>query len=349
MAHARLQDRFRDHPRLGFIDWVLRGIAQVVFQNNPLSGAVILAAIFYNSWIYGIACLFGTMISTVTALLFKADKSLIKSGLFGFNGALIAIALVAYTSPNFTTGNLPNLHLWLYIVLSAAFTTILMPAFGALLGRHKVPALTMPFVLATWFFLGALLQFTTIDVSNAIKPTSPSDFTGPRPEYSWITWFHGITMGIAEIFFQDNWATGILILIGIAINTRIGAFMALMGSTLAVAVAVLYGAHDEAIRDGLFGYNAALTAMALGGVFYVLNLPAFVYTVIGVLVTARVWASLGVFLEPSGMPVLTSAFVFVTWLMLLAKDGFALLIPVAPADATTPEENLARYRAAQKR
>lgn len=349
MAHAAFTDQFRDHPQFGFIDWVLRGIAQVVFQNNPVSGAVILAAIFYNSWIYGIACLFGTIISTATAMLFKADKGLIKAGLFGFNGALIAIALVAYTSPDFTIGNPPNLHLWIYIVLCAAFTSVILPAFGAILGPHKVPGLTIPFVLATWFFLGALLQFSTIDVSNALKPMSPSDFTGPTPTYTWMTWFHGITMGIAEIFFQDNWMTGVLILIGIAINTRVGALMALMGSTLAVAGAVFYGAHDDAIRDGLFGYNAALTAMALGGMFYVLNLAAFVYTVIGVLVTARVWASLGVFLEPSGMPVLTSAFVFVTWLMLLAKEGFASLIPVAPADATTPEENLARYRARQKR
>jgi urea transporter len=341
------KDRFCDHPLLGPIDWILRGIGQVVFQNNPVSGAVILGAIFYNSWIYGTVCLTGTIISTLTAVLFKADKGMIKDGLFGFNGALIAIALVAYTSRNFTTGTMPNGHLWLYIVLCAVFTTITLPAFGAILGPHKVPGLTMPFVLATWFFLGALFQFTTIDVS--LKPTSPSDFTGPRPEYTWMTWFHGITMGIAEIFFQDNAVTGILILIGIAINTRIGALMALMGSTLAVGVAVLYGAHDEAIRDGLFGYNAVLTAMALGGTFFVLNLPSFAYTVIGVLVTARVWASLGIFLEPSGMPVLTAAFVFVTWLMLLAKTGFPALIPIVPAESSTPEANLKRYRSGQNR
>lgn len=349
MTHLGVGNRFQHHPSLGFFDWVLRGIGQVVFQNSPLSGAVILGGIFYNSWIYGTACLAGTMISTATALLLKADKGLIKDGLYGFNGALIAVALVAYTSPDFTTGNPPNLHLCLYIVLCAAFTTVVMPAFGALLGPHHVPPLTMPFVLATWFFLGALLQFSTIDVSNALKPTSPSDFTGPKPPYTWMTWFHGTTMGIAEIFFQDNWVTGVLILIGIAIHSRIGALMAVMGSTLAVAGAVFYGAHDEAIRDGLFGYNAALTGIALGGMFFVLNVPAFLYTLIGILVTARVWASLGVFLEPSGMPVLTSAFVFVTWLMLLAKHGFASLIPVPPADATTPEEHLARYRSRQNR
>jgi len=349
LATVTLKDQYRDHPTLGFIDWVLRGIGQVVFQNNPISGAVVLAAIFYNSWIYGTVCLLGTIVGTATAIWLKADKGMIKDGLFGFNGALMGIALVAYTSANFRTGNVPNAHLWLYIVLCAVFTAVLVPAFGAMLGPHKVPGLTMPFVLATWFFLGALLQFTTIDVSNALKPTSPSDFTGPRPDYTWVTWFHGITMGIAEIFFQDNWVTGVIILIGIAINTRIGALMALMGSTLAVGTAVFYGAHDEAIRDGLFGYNAALTAMALGGLFLVLNLPGFIYTVIGVLVTARVWASLGIFLEPSGMPVLTSAFVFVTWLMLLATNGFPALIPVAPADATTPEDNLRRYQKSQKR
>ena len=38
MATVALQDRLRDHPTLGFVDWVLRGIGQVVFQNNPISG-----------------------------------------------------------------------------------------------------------------------------------------------------------------------------------------------------------------------------------------------------------------------------------------------------------------------
>ena len=349
MAAVAWQDQFRDHPTLGFVDWVLRGIGQVVFQNNPISGAVILGGIFYNSWIYGTVCVVGTIISTLTALLLRADRGMIKDGLFGFNGALIAIAMVAYTSPNFTTGNIPNLHLCLYIVLCAIFTTVILPAFGAILGPHKVSGLTMPFVLATWFFLGALLHFATIDVSGALKPTSPSDFTGPTPSYSSITWLHGITMGIAEIFFQDNWVTGVIMLIGIAINSRIAAFMALMGSTVAVGAAMFYGAHDEAIRDGLFGYNAALTALALGGFFLVLNVPGFIYAVIGVLVTVRVWASLGIFLEPSCMPVLTSAFVFVTWMMLLAKNGFSSLVPVAPADATTPEDNLRRYRESQKK
>src|SRR4029453_1745149 len=84
MAQLALRERFKDQPSFGFLDWVLRGIAQVVFQNNPVTGAVILAGIYYNSWIYGTACLAGAMISTATALLLKADRGLIKDGLYGF-------------------------------------------------------------------------------------------------------------------------------------------------------------------------------------------------------------------------------------------------------------------------
>ena len=43
------------------------------------------------------------------------------------------------------------------------------------------------------------------------------------------------------------------------------------------------------------------------------------------------------------MPVLTSTFVLVTWLMLLGQYAFHALVPVPPAESTTPEENRARY------
>jgi urea transporter len=347
---ARVKEvALRDHPVLGLIDWVLRGIGQVVFQNNPISGAVILGAIYYNSWIYGTVCLFGTLISTLTALGLKADKGLIKDGLFGFNGALVAIGLVAFSSQNFSTGDTPTVFLWLYLTVAAAFTTVLVSVFAALLGPHKVAGLTMPFVLTGWILLAAVLHFSMLDVGPAIKPTSPSDFTGLRPRYSWETWYHGIADGIAEIFFQDNSISGLMILAGIAVNSRISALMALVGSALAAAVAMLYGAHDDAIKDGLFGYNAALTAMALGGFFLVLTIEGVLYTLFGVIVTTWAWAGIATYLEPSGMPAFTAPFVIVTWLMLIGQYHFNALIPVPPAESITPEENLRRYRAAQKR
>lgn len=57
-----------------FIDWVLRGISQVMFVNNPLSGLVVVAGfLVQNPWWTLTGCL-GTMVSTLTALILGQDR-----------------------------------------------------------------------------------------------------------------------------------------------------------------------------------------------------------------------------------------------------------------------------------
>lgn len=338
------QNQFQDHPTFGFVDWTLRGIGQVVFQNNPLSGLIILAALFYNSWIYGSICILGVVVSTTTAIMLKADRGLIRDGLFGFNGALVGLALIAFTSENFRTGAVPSIYMVVYIIAAAAMTSMVFSSIATLLGPYKVAALTMPFVLVAWLFLFAVLKFDSIHAGPLAKPVSPNQFPD-GVAYMLPTWYMGIGNAIGQIFFQDNWVSGYLMLIGIGIHSRISAGMALMGAALAAFVAVIYGAPEGAIRDGLFGYNAALTAIALGGFFLVLTWRSFLFTVFGVIVTTWLWASVAIFLAPIGMPVFTSTFVIVTWFMLIGQYGFKALIPVPPAEATTPEDNRRRYLA----
>lgn len=327
-----------------FAEWVLRGIGQVVFQNNPVSGLVILGALYVNSWIYGTICLIGAVVATATALLLKADRGLVRDGLFSFNGALVGLALVAFTSADFRTGAVPSVAMTVYIVFAAAMTSIVFAGLGTVLAPYGVAALTMPFVLVGWLFLFAVLKFDAIHAGPLAKPVSPDQF----PEgiaYTLPTWYQGIGNAVGQIFFQDNWISGYLIVVGIAVNSRIAAGMALVGAALAALVAVVFGAPEGAIRDGLFGYNAALTAMALGGFFLVLTWRSFAYTLFGIVITTWWWASIAIFLKPIGMPVLTSTFVLVTWLMLLGAKSFAALVPVAPADATTPEDIRRRHLA----
>lgn len=338
------QDRYRDHPTLGFIDWSLRGIGQVVFQNNPLSGLIILLALFFNSAVYGTICILGVVVATATAMLLKADRGLIRDGLFGFNGVLVALALVAFTSADFRSGAVPSPAMTVYIIFAAAMTTIVFQTIATLLGPHKVAALTAPFVLTGWLFLFAVLKFANIEAGPLAKPVSPDQYA-LDVAYALPTWYQGIGNAIGQIFFQDNWITGYLIILGIAVNSRISAGMALIGAAGAALVAVIFGGAEGAIRDGLYGYNAALTAIALGGFFLVLTWRSFVYTLFGIVVTTWLWASIAIFLGPIGMPVLTSTFVLVTWLMLIGQYGFKALVPVPPAEATTPEDNRARYLA----
>lgn len=337
----------RNHPRLAFFDWTLRGIGQVVFQNNPLSGLVILLAILYNSWIYAFILLVGVVVGTGVAWLLKAERGLIENGLYGFNSALVGLALVAFTSENFRSGAFPSAGMLVYIVFGAALAAIAFAGIAALTGPHKVAALTAPFVLVAWLFLFAVLKFDAIEAGPLAKPVSPDQYAH-AVTYVLPTWYMGIGNAIGQIFFQDNWISGYLIVIGIAINSRISACMALIGAALAAAVAVAFGAPEGAIRDGLFGYNAALTAIALGGFFLVLTVRSFFYALFGIVVSTWLWASVAIFLAPIKMPVLTSTFVIVTWLMLFGQYAFRALAPVPPAEATTPEDNRRRYFARRR-
>ncbi len=79
-----------------FIQTILRGIGQVMFQNNIYSGILFLGGIFYNSWLLGVAAVLGTIISTAAAQILKYPKQDIQNGLYGFNGTLTGIAVFCF-------------------------------------------------------------------------------------------------------------------------------------------------------------------------------------------------------------------------------------------------------------
>ena len=73
-ATMRALQRLQGVQGEGFADAVLRGLGQVVFQNNALSGLLILLALSVNSFVYAVAALFGAVVSTYTAMLLRVDR-----------------------------------------------------------------------------------------------------------------------------------------------------------------------------------------------------------------------------------------------------------------------------------
>ena len=73
-----------------------RGIGQVMFQNNALSGLFMLIGIFLNSWQMGLLALLGNVISNMAAYFSGYKQDDIKNGLYGFNGTLVGIAVGAF-------------------------------------------------------------------------------------------------------------------------------------------------------------------------------------------------------------------------------------------------------------
>ena len=140
---------------LRFVDINLRGTGQVMLQDNPLSGALFLAAIVWGSYAAGapriaIGGIVALLAATLTAYWVRADKKSLAEGLYGFNGILVGLALATFLAP----GPL----LWAYVILGGAVSTIVM-MWAVKVVTPWGAALTFPFVVTTWLLLLATYGF----------------------------------------------------------------------------------------------------------------------------------------------------------------------------------------------
>lgn len=322
------------------VDALLRGAGQVFFQNNPLTGLLLLVGIFYNSASLGLGALIGLVASTLAALILGVDLALIRAGLFGFNGILVGIAFAFFMEFDLTVG--------LYIVVGAAISSVVMAALANLLGTYDVAPLTFPFVLTTWFFLLPVFLFTRLTptaFADAGIPTAGPIITDLTPSadvagaWNFVNLAHALFRGVGEVMFQDNLVTGIIFLVALAVNSRISAAMAVVGSAIGVVVAWLLGASGVAIYHGLYGFNPVLCAIAIGGVFYLITWKSALYAVFCAVLGAIFFAAFTVLLTPVGIPALTAPFVVATWLFLFPKNIFQVLHPIPLAEVSSPEIN----------
>lgn len=305
---------------LGFIDTVLRGVGQVMLQNNSYAGLLFLLGIFCNSMIFGLAVLVGVVVSTATAMLLGVDRALVRAGMFGFNGALVAIALLYFLQPDGLT--------WGYVVLASACTTVLMAAMLNLLSVWKMPVLTAPFVFTALGFLLACARFGRLHSTHVLPTAGLPQAATVEGVVTGSTVAEGLLNGVAQVFFQGNVITGAIFVVALLVSSRVACAMALLGSLTGLLVAWGMGAAEPAIRSGAFGFNAVLAAIALGAVFFVQDATSIVYALLAAVTTTVVFAAMSAALEPIGMPALTFPFVLVVWFFVLAGPLFPRLRPM---------------------
>src|SRR5262249_20197761 len=128
--------------------WTFRGIGQVFFQENALTGALFALGIALSSWQMALGAVAGAVIGTATAWTLKFDKSELHAGIYGFNATLVGIATLFFFQPGVTSAIL--------LLAGCIVATVV-----TWLARRYVPfpTYTGPFIVTTWavFFLGQAL------------------------------------------------------------------------------------------------------------------------------------------------------------------------------------------------
>ena len=266
---------------------VLRGVGQVMFQGHAGTGLCFLAGIGLASPLMLLGAILGATIGPAFAYFgtFEGDK--IDQGIYGFNSTLVGLATLVFLRPE-------SIITWILLVLGCVGATILTH-----LGvrRLKFPAYTAPFVVSTWSIL--MLAHSMPGAALAAPP--PPAEVAPGAGFE-------VLRGVAEVMLGSNVATGALFLIGIALSNPWHAAMAFLGSMAGTAIAIYHGDPSRPLSAGIYGYNAALAAMALFLRRESLSLPILA-ALIATLLTEF-------FPKSTGLPALTSPFVAASWIVL---------------------------------
>lgn len=228
--------------RFTFINQSLKGLGQIMLQDNSLTGLLFLMGIFIGSVDMGIAVIISVCVATIAVRLFKFETSNINQGLYGFNAALIGVAIILFCKP--------TLFIWCCIFIGAILSALLQHLFII----KKITVFTLPFVLVTWailFFIHHFLPELTIVPSSANA-------------------FHKIDFGFAfrgygQVIFQDHLLAGVLFFIAVFINKPVAALYGLAGSVIAVFVSQPFSVPLENVNLGLVSYNAVLCAIVFAG------------------------------------------------------------------------------------
>jgi urea transporter len=312
---------------LSFVDWNLRGIGQVLFQDNALSGLLFFIAIGWGAFALGvpqvaIGGLVAVLVATVTAVWLRVDEAGLAAGLYGYNAYLLGIALPTFlaVSP----------LLWIFVVLGAVVSVIAIRAFAEALKPLGIPVLTAPFVLVTLLLLLAANAFSGVDAAvhltlGFLEPIPPEAADPLRP----LAFLEGLAHSLSQVFVKGYVPSALLILIGLAVGSPRAAGFALAGALIALVVAHLMGAESELVTAGLVGFNPLLTAVAIGAVFRRPGLGTAGYALLAAVFTVLAQGAMVALITPFGVPTLTASFVLVTWLFLLPRQDF-------PRRAETP-------------
>jgi urea transporter len=351
-------------------DSAAKGVGQVIFLNDRRAGAFILGSLALGDPYLAFLAGTGTVVANATAARAGLDTNALQNGLFGYNGCLVGCATAIFicpmvADPTTAASSLSTLAAaGIWTTTGAAASTMVAASLPGALG--KVPQYTLAFNLVTLSVLlqtrplAAAADAATATVDVAVTDSSTLAAVTPAAADAVITMGQPLAAplhGLSQIFVVESALTGAGVLVAIASYSPQLATHALIGSVVGSLTGVIAcaGAPPGDIAAGLWGYNSALTSMAVG-VFFVsdnlnqhptdkshnhsnVNSQAAVtaLSIGGAAATAVVFGAMQTVFGAAGAPCLTLPFCF-------TASGCYLLANVMPglqlaANPHSPEKN----------
>ncbi|XP_062984364.1 urea transporter 1 isoform X2 [Elgaria multicarinata webbii] len=331
-------DWLKDKPLLiQFPEWVLRGVSQVMFVSNPLSGLVMIAGFLVQSPWLTLTCCIGAIVSTLTALILCQDRSAIAAGLHGYNGVLVGMLMAVFSDKG-------EYYWWLLlpVVLMSMTCPIFTSALGSLFSKWDLPVFTLPFNFALSLFIAATGHYNPFFPTALIQPiTSEPNITWT--EVQAVLLLKSIPVGVGQVYGCDNPWTGGIILVALLISSPLIFMHAVIGSAVGVPAALSLASPFSKIYAGLWNYNSCLSCVAIGGMFYAFTWQTSLLAVACALLTAYSGETLANMFSVFGMPMGTWPFCLSSLIFLLLTTNNDAIYKLPLSKVTYPEANRNYY------
>nr|BAS44121.1 urea transporter [Fejervarya cancrivora] len=320
-----------------FIDWVLRGASQVMFVSNPLSGLIIVAALFVQNPWWAVAGCLGTVVSTLTALLLSQDRSAIAAGLHGYSAMLVGLLIAVFSAKGDWYG-------WLLfpVAVMSMLCPILSSALGSIFSKWDLPVFTLPFNIAVCLHLAAT------GPNNVFFPTVNFQPTNSTPNINWSDvdiqmLLKSVPVGVGQVYGCDNpWSGGIM-LVGLFVSSPVICMHAAIGSAMGMLSGLSIAAPFGSIYAGLWGYNSVLGCIAIGGMFYALTWQTHLLAIACAVMCAYLGAALANLMAVVGLPSCTWPFCLMTLTFVLLTTNNTAIYKLPLCKVTYPEANRIYY------
>ncbi|XP_063986730.1 urea transporter 2-like isoform X2 [Diachasmimorpha longicaudata] len=347
---------------LGGIDAAVRGVGQVVFANNPVSGLLIIITLGFTS---PNVLLFGSttgFLGLVISYLIQDPGSSIENGLTVYNPLLIGIV----TSSIFPTECSSWDRLTMLMMFSGTIFSVILARAN---GKGRFPVITFPFnVIETMILIiltihhrreptpegmiDAVSHFncqsnetliTESMINTDIESICKTIHINSTYVIDWGMVFRGIVTSSSQVFAVDNVIAGTIIYLAILIYSPTTALFSLIGAIIGSLSALGLGVPHESVYSGLWGYNSLLLSCSFGGIFLVLNTQTTLLAFIAAIFTVLLQYTLNFFFLKMSLSVLTIPFVATCYLFISVRDVMDPVFP-EPMIVTFPEKHRAQFQ-----
>lgn len=318
----------------------------IFFMDNKLLSYGILVVTFFNFYA-GLSGFIATLTAVIIANSMGFDKLQLRKGLFSFNSLLLGLGMGTFFDPGLVYFGL--------LLLAVLITLILSVTLGGWLGKHGLPHLSIPFVIGFWLIVLPSSTFVNLGLTQRnIYWINEAYSIGGSQLVNFLQSIEGLSLNkiadtylrsLSSIFFQNNLISGLLISVLLLISSRIAFSLSFIGYLSAYLFASFIGSGTTGFSYYNIGANYIMTAIAIGGFFFIPSRKSYLWTFFLVPLTSLVLLFLTKLLGGIQLPIFSLPFslvviLFVYFLMLRKSHSSMVLSPI---QHYSPEKNLYSY------